>query len=92
MSELTIRVERDANVYVAVWEDGEMAGDPEIVDLVESMADFGTTVEMTPTGPTVAVTLETPQTFIRALEEFGAVLVEGELPEAPWNETQDVDY
>lgn len=89
---LTIRVERDANVAVAVWDDGELAGDPEIVDTIEAMVDAGIEVEATPTGPTVLVSLEVPQTILRAMEEFGAVSIEGDLPEAPWVEDQDVDY
>lgn len=89
---LTITVERDSNLYVAVWDDGDLAGDEALVDTVDAMIEAGIEVDVTPTGPRVQVSKATPQTIIRALEDFGAVSFQGDLPDLPGSESEDVDY
>lgn len=90
---LTIVVRRGAEIARAVWDDGDLAGDVAIVDTIEAMVENGSTVEITPVGPTMVVTLAEPRSIVRALEEFGDVEVEGDWPEPTWEDPGgDVDY
>lgn len=82
---LTIQVERDSNLYVAVWDEGDLAGDPEIVDTVEAMVTAGIEVVILPTGPRLAVSLAEPRTIVAALEDYGAVTATGDLPDPTWD-------
>lgn len=90
---LTIGVEKDAIQYAVAWEEGELAGSPEVLDVVEAMVAEKTLVLVTPVGPLMAVTYSWPQTIVRALEDADLVVsAVGDFPEPSWNETEDVDY
>lgn len=82
---LTIQVERDANLYVAVWDEGEFAGDEVLVDIVEAMVTAGIEVVIPPTGPRLAVSLGEPRTIMEALGDYGAVTATGDLPDPTWD-------
>lgn len=77
---------------VAVWEDGELAGDPEIVDTVEAMVEVGAVVAHSPVGPWVEVSKADPRSILRGLEEWGTVKTAGTWPEPEDHEAADVDF
>lgn len=89
---LTVNVERDGLVATAIWDDGILAGDEPILSVVEGAVENGSTVLLTPTGPTVAVTYEDVHSILRLLEEFGLVTIAGDLPEPQGMVEEDVDY
>ena len=91
---LTILVERGGLAFHAVWDQGELAGEEPIPDLIDAMAAAGVEVLVTPVGPSLPVSVQEPRTIVRALEDEGAtVTVEGDWPDPTWEDpAEDVDF
>lgn len=92
---VTIIARRDGRQWSIVWEDGEIAGDQDLLDIIEAMETAEVEVLLTPVGPTLVVDRNEPRTIIAALEDDPdvEVVVVGTLPEPSWesDETRDRD-